>query len=182
MFTWGKWETKYQSFVWLPFAQMNHWPPLCCLSQICCYLAVGKSRTPVRDQWKTHLIARQSTMAKFIWSICGCYWGVSCCTPCGPLVGLQLQLPSLGSHPEEGRKILIEGSEIWFRDICTCDQYHSRNNKCCERMYFLEPETILTTQSQICEKSVVWWRKLVLLDYSTVCYWLVFGASWHDFL
>lgn len=43
-------------------------------------------------------------MTTFIWSICGCYWGASCCIPCGPLVGLPLQLPSPGSHPEEERK------------------------------------------------------------------------------
>lgn len=44
--TWSvkrKWTTKYQSFVWLPFNQMTHWLSLCCLCQIRCYLAGGKS-------------------------------------------------------------------------------------------------------------------------------------------
>lgn len=100
---WRKWATKWLSFVWLPFDQMNHWPPLCCLRYV--YLAdERKCPTPVRDQLKKRLIARQPIVSRFIWSICGCYWGVSCCIPCGPLVGLPLQLPSLGSHPTEQRK------------------------------------------------------------------------------
>lgn len=43
---------------------------------------------------------------------CGCCWGASCCTPCGPKAGPPSLLPSPDSHPGEGRT-----KKRWFEPL-----------------------------------------------------------------
>lgn len=137
---WQKWVTKYQSFFGCHLVRwITGWPSAASLRYAVISL-VEESRTPVGERRKTCSIGGQSIVTKFIWSICGCCWWASCCSPGGPQAGLPLRLPSLGSHPAGGRCIQRQGQ--W-------DSYGLK--------LAYKPSSQKITQSLSCN-SGSWWR------------------------
>lgn len=140
---WRKWVTKYESFFGCHLDRWITGWPSAASHRYAVISLVEESRTPVGERRKMCSIGGQSIVTKFIWSICGCCWWASCCSPGGPRAGLPLRLPSLGSHPAGG------GGE---RRIRRRGQWDSHGLKLAHK-----PSSRKMTQSLSCNGGS-WWR------------------------
>jgi len=95
---WMRWTAAYQSlFKWITSSSSMH------CSYVWSWSWVKKH--PWTSQRQNYQAAVGMIGTQLSKPVCGCYWGVSCCIPCGPQEGLPLQLLLLDSHPVEESKI-----------------------------------------------------------------------------